>query len=67
MQSSRGVRRTCRARSSGREEAGYLAGYLAALMEKRRPGRDVIGSVGGYKFPGVDRWILALPGGREKA
>ena len=30
-------------------EASYLAGYLAALMERRRPGKDVIGWVGGYK------------------
>jgi basic membrane protein A len=49
------------------EEAGYLAGYLAGLMEKRRPGRDVIGSVGGYKFPGVDRWILPFRQGARRA
>ena len=29
------------------QEAGYLAGYLAGLMEKRNPGKDVIGAVGG--------------------
>src|SRR5207247_2934305 len=29
------------------QQPAYLAGYLAALMEKRRPGRDVIGAVGG--------------------
>src|SRR6266516_1485350 len=28
------------------EQAAYLAGYLAALMEKRRPGKDVISAVG---------------------
>jgi basic membrane protein A and related proteins len=49
------------------EEAGYLAGYLAALMEKRRPGRDVIASVGGYKFPGVDRWIVGYRLGAKRA
>jgi basic membrane protein A len=49
------------------QEAGYLAGYLAALMEKRRPGRDVIGSVGGYKFQGVDRWIVGYEAGAKKA
>jgi basic membrane protein A len=48
-------------------EAGYLAGYLAGLMEKRRPGRDVIGSVGGYKFPGVDRWIVPFQLGAKRA
>lgn len=49
------------------EEAGYLAGYLAALMEKRRPGRDVIGSVGGLRFPGVDRWIVGYRAGARRA
>jgi basic membrane protein A len=49
------------------EEAGYLAGYLAALMEKRRAGRDVIGSVAGYKFPGVDRWIAGYRAGARRA
>ena len=49
------------------QEAGYLAGYLAALMEKRRPGRDVVGSVGGYKHPGVDRWIVGFQAGARKA
>jgi len=28
------------------QETGYLVGYLAGLEEKRRPGKDVIGSVG---------------------
>ncbi len=49
------------------EQAGYLAGYLAALMEKRRPGRDVIGAVGGYRFPGVDRWIVGYRAGAKRA
>ena len=39
------------------QEPSYLAGYLAALMEKRRPGKDVIGSVGGLKIPTVDAFI----------
>ncbi|MGE5273380.1 MAG: hypothetical protein ACM3QU_06345 [Verrucomicrobiota bacterium] len=29
------------------EQAAFLAGYLAALVEQRRPGPDVISSVGG--------------------
>ena len=49
------------------EQAGYLAGYLAALLEKRRPGKDVIGSVGGVKFPGVDGWIAGYQAGARKA
>ena len=32
------------------EQPAYLAGYLAALMEKRRPGKDVVGSVNGYAY-----------------
>ncbi|HET7744035.1 MAG TPA: BMP family ABC transporter substrate-binding protein [Gaiellaceae bacterium] len=48
-------------------EAGYLAGYLAGLMEKRRPGRDVIGSVGGFRFLGVDRWIIGFEAGARRA
>ena len=49
------------------QEAGYLAGYLAGLMETRRPGRDAVGSVGGFKFPGVDRWIVGYQAGAKKA
>ena len=49
------------------EEAGYLAGYLAASMEKRRPGPHVIGSVGGVRFPGVDRWIAGYRAGARHA
>ena len=50
-----------------RRRRGTSPGYLAGLMEKRRPGRDVIGAVGGYKFPGVDRWILGYRAGAKKA
>src|SRR5262249_38239404 len=49
------------------EEAGYLAGYLAASMEKRRPGRHVIGSVGGARYTGVDRWIVGYRAGARRA
>jgi basic membrane protein A len=49
------------------EQAGYLAGYLAALMEGRRAGRDVVSSVGGYKIWGVDRWIVGYNAGARKA
>jgi basic membrane protein A len=48
-------------------EAAYLAGYLAALMETLRPGKDVVGSVGGLKFWGVDRWIVAFQAGARRA
>jgi basic membrane protein A and related proteins len=39
------------------EEAGYLAGYLAALEAKREGGKPVLGTVGGFKEPPVDRFI----------
>jgi basic membrane protein A len=49
------------------EEPSYLAGYLAGLMEKQRPGKDVIGSVGGYKIPNVDPFIAGYQAGARKA
>ncbi len=49
------------------QEVGYLAGYLAALVEKKRPGKDVIGSVGGQKQPPVDRFIAGYQAGAKKA
>jgi basic membrane protein A len=49
------------------QEVGYLAGYLAALEEKRRPGKDVIGSVGGQQQPPVDRFIAGYQAGAKAA
>jgi basic membrane protein A len=49
------------------QEAGYLAGYLAGLTQKREPGRDVIGSVGGFKEPPVDRFIAGYQAGAREA
>jgi basic membrane protein A len=49
------------------EEAAYLAGYLAALMEQRRPGRDVISAVGGYSLPTVDPFIAGFRAGARRA
>jgi basic membrane protein A len=49
------------------EEAGYLAGYLASLMDDRHPGKHVISSVGGFKFSGVSRWIVGYNAGARKA
>jgi basic membrane protein A len=39
------------------EEAGYLAGYLAALAAQRKGGKPVLGTIGGFKEPPVDRFI----------
>ncbi len=49
------------------QEVGYLAGYLAGLEEKRLPGPDVIGSVGGEKQPPVDRFIAGYQAGAKAA
>jgi basic membrane protein A and related proteins len=38
-------------------EAGYLAGYLAALVVKDKGGDQVLSSVGGQKIPPVDGYI----------
>lgn len=49
------------------EQPAYLAGYLAGLLERRRSGRDVIGSVGGYPIPTVDAYIAGYEAGARKA
>jgi basic membrane protein A and related proteins len=49
------------------QETGYLVGYLAGLEENRRPGKDVIGSVGGQKQPPVDRFIAGYQAGAKAA
>jgi basic membrane protein A len=49
------------------EQVGYLAGYAAALAEKRRPGRDVVSSVAGMKEPPVDRFIAGYQAGAKAA
>jgi basic membrane protein A len=49
------------------QEAGYMAGYLAALTAQREPGEDVISSVGGVKEPPVDRFIAGYQAGALKA
>ncbi len=50
------------------QEAGYLAGYLAGLMNAQESGsRQVIGSVGGQKIPPVDRYIAGYQAGAKAA
>jgi basic membrane protein A len=48
-------------------EAGYLAGYLAALYVKDKGGDQVISSVGGQKIPPVDGYIAGYQAAAEKA
>jgi len=47
------------------QEAGYLAGYLAGLVEKKRG--DAIGAVGGQKIPPVDHYIAGFQFGARRA
>ena len=49
------------------QEVGYLAGYLAGLVEKQSGGTNTIGSVGGQKQPPVDRYIAGYQAGAKKA
>jgi basic membrane protein A len=49
------------------EQAGYLAGHLAALVLTLSPGEEVISSVGGERIPGVERWIAGYQAGARGA
>jgi len=46
------------------EQAGYLVGYLAGLLE---PGSSTISSVGGQKLPPVDHYIAGYQAGAKAA
>jgi basic membrane protein A len=48
------------------QEAGYLAGYLAALWAKDNDAK-VISTVGGQKIPPVDHYIAGFQAGAKKA
>jgi basic membrane protein A len=47
----------------GDEQAGCLAGYLAALVLTRSAGENVISSVGGQPIPPVERYIAGFEAG----
>lgn len=48
----------------GDEQAGFLAGYLAALMEQRQsPARVAVSAVGGLPVPGVERLLAGYEAG----
>ena len=49
------------------EQAGYLAGHLAALMLTLSPGEEVISSVGGRRIPSVERFIAGYQAGARGA
>jgi basic membrane protein A and related proteins len=49
------------------EQAGYLAGHLAALVLKLSPGEEVVSSVGGQRVPAVERFIAGYQAGARGA
>jgi basic membrane protein A len=49
------------------QEAAYLGGFLAALLERRRPGKDVVSAVGGYPTPLVQKSIAGYQAGANAA
>jgi basic membrane protein A len=49
------------------EEAGYLAGHLAALVFTLSPGENVISSIGGEPVPSVERFIAGYEAGARAA
>jgi basic membrane protein A len=53
------------------EESGYVAGYLAGLMQKvktsRNNGKNVVSTVGGLKIPPVDHYIAGFQAGAKAA
>jgi basic membrane protein A and related proteins len=48
------------------QEAGYLAGYLSALVVKDKGGDPVFSSVGGQKIPPVDHYIAGYQAAIKK-
>jgi basic membrane protein A len=53
------------------EESGYVAGYLAGLMQNvkgpRNNGKNVVSTVGGLKIPPVDHYIAGFQAGAKAA
>jgi basic membrane protein A len=49
------------------QQAGYLAGYVAALYVKDKGGDQVISTVGGQKIPPVDAYIAGYQAGAKEA
>ena len=49
------------------EESGYLVGYLAGQLAKKKGGKQVVSAVGGQKIPSVDNWIAGFRAGAKRA
>jgi basic membrane protein A and related proteins len=48
-------------------EAAFLAGWLAAKLERQRPGPDVVGAVAGMRVPGVTTFLDGFGAGARRA
>ena len=48
-------------------EAAFLAGWLAGKLEQRRPGRDVVGVVGGWNVRAVRDFVVGFRAGARRA
>ncbi len=48
-------------------QAAFLAGWLAAKLEQRRPGPDVVGVVGGWKVTPVTDFVDGFAAGARRA
>jgi basic membrane protein A len=49
------------------EQAGFLAGHLAAVVLTLSPGEAVISSIGGQRVPAVERYIAGYEAGARRA
>ena len=49
------------------QEAGYLVGYIAGLVVKDQPGRDVISAVGANRVPAIVKFIAGYRAGARRA
>jgi basic membrane protein A and related proteins len=49
------------------QESGYLVGYLAGLLAKKKGGKQVLSAVGGKKLDSVDNWIAGYRAGAKRA
>jgi basic membrane protein A len=49
------------------EQSGYLVGYLAGQLAKKKGGKQVLSAVGGKKIPSVDNWIAGYRAGAKRA
>ena len=47
--------------------AAFLAGWLAARMERLRRGPDVVGAVGGFPVPPVEAFVVPFAAGARRA